>query len=471
MGRHDPAHAQGRQALYRPDRHHPALRRRRGGDRLPAHFQGRFGRDPADRGTEGHPALHRGGRCDQRGGFHHQHPAGLHRVLDHRQEPGRQHPAVERRGAPPLRLRRGGSGRQGQLVDPAHPRGRPGRQAGRNPRRRHPGRQMGRHHPADAQERQPLHRPRRHHPAPRRRREARRLPAHFQGHFGRNPPHRGVEGHPALHPLPDRVEHRCADDHRPAGHHLRCEQADGGAHRPGAGGVDRLAVQELFHRPAARRGRRQAGAAPGQGDQLRAHRPPPGRARNPGVLQRLHLPQCPGQAAGGLRRRPRHHRPEAPGAAVARFRGLQPRPDRGLGGRPDHGGPLRHHQRRQRAHVPDERLFPRGADRHPVRRLLRRPGAGRGRGAGDLRQGAGHQLRAHPGHKGGAAPAGIVQRLGIPGPGGRSARHLRQRPRHHRAGAAAGPARRRAHLQPRPDRSLPGRPHHRGPDAQHHRRQ
>ena len=54
---------------------------------------------------------------------------------------------------------------------------------------------------------------------------------------------------------------------------------------------------------------------------------------------------------------------------------------------------------------------------------------------------------------------------------GQCAGHLRLGPRHHRAGAAAGAARGRARLQPRPDRSFARRPDHGGPDAEHHRRQ
>ncbi len=47
----------------------------------------------------------------------------------------------------------------------------------------------------------------RHHPSPRRRGPRHWLPAHLQGHLGRDPAHRAVEGHPVLHPVADRVEH------------------------------------------------------------------------------------------------------------------------------------------------------------------------------------------------------------------------------------------------------------------------
>ena len=83
-----------------------------------------------------------------------------------------------------------------------------------------------------------------------------------------------------LHPLVDRIQHRRADDHRPAGHHHRRQPADGGAHRLDARGADRHAVQGLLHRPGAGRGRHPTGAARGQGHQLRAHRPQRKRPRD-----------------------------------------------------------------------------------------------------------------------------------------------------------------------------------------------
>ena len=75
-----------------------------------------------------------------------------------------------------------------------------------------------------------------------------------------------------LHAVAHRIEHRRADHHRPARHHHRREQADGGAHRLHARRADRRAVQGLLHRPGAGRGRHQAGAGRGQGHRLRAHR-------------------------------------------------------------------------------------------------------------------------------------------------------------------------------------------------------
>ena len=50
-------------------------------------------------------------------------------------------------------------------------------------------------------------------------------------------------------------------DHGSGRHHHRRQQADGGAHRLHARRADRRAVQKLFHRSGAGRGRHQAGAA------------------------------------------------------------------------------------------------------------------------------------------------------------------------------------------------------------------
>jgi PAS domain-containing protein len=61
-----------------------------------------------------------------------------------------------------------------------------------------------------------------------------------------------------LHALPDRIQHRRADDHRSLGHHHRRQQADGSAHRLHARRVDRRAVQEPFHRSGAGRSGDQA---------------------------------------------------------------------------------------------------------------------------------------------------------------------------------------------------------------------
>ena len=72
----------------------------------------------------------------------------------------------------------------------------------------------------------------------------------------------------------------------PARHHHRRQPADGGAHGLHARRADRRAVQELLHRPGARRGGHQAGAARKQGHQLRTDRARAGRQGNGGVVQR-----------------------------------------------------------------------------------------------------------------------------------------------------------------------------------------
>ena len=103
---------------------------------------------------------------------------------------------------------------------------------------------------------------------------------------------RSAAARPALlHALAHRIEHRRADDHRSARHHHRRQQADGGAHRLHARRADRRAVQELLHRPGARRGRHQPRADRRQGHQLRAHRARPRRHADGRVLQRDDLPR------------------------------------------------------------------------------------------------------------------------------------------------------------------------------------
>ena len=89
-----------------------------------------------------------------------------------------------------------------------------------------------------------------------------RLPADRHRQHGAQAGRRGAArsstsaARPALlYALAHRIEHRRADDHRPARHHHRRQQADRGAHRVHARRADRRAVQELLHRsePAPRR--------------------------------------------------------------------------------------------------------------------------------------------------------------------------------------------------------------------------
>ena len=120
-----------------------------------------------------------------------------------------------------------------------------------------------------------------------------------------------------LHPLPVRIQHRRADDHRSVRHHHRRQQADGGAHRLHARRTDRRSVQELLHRSGSGRGEHQAGAERKEGHQLRAHRARQGRQGNRGVLQRDHLLRSRPEAAGRVRRCARRHRTQTPGSGAA----------------------------------------------------------------------------------------------------------------------------------------------------------
>ncbi|UUZ68916.1 PAS domain S-box protein [Polaromonas sp. P2-4] len=123
----------------------------------------------------------------------------------------------------------------------------------------------------------------------------------------------------------------------------------------------------------------------------------------------------------------RHHRAEGAGNAAARIAGLQPRPHRGVRGRPHHGGSRRPDLGRERAAVAHVRLFPRGAHRHALRRLLRGQRGRDGRHERDVPKGRCHRLRAHAGQGRRQGGARVVQRVGVQRPVRRSARHLRQR--------------------------------------------
>ena len=148
----------------------------------------------------------------------------------------------------------------------------------------------------------------RHHRLPADRHRQHRAPAGGGGAAQARP----AAARPAfLHALADRIQHRRADDHRPARHHHRHQQADGDADRLHARRADRRAVQELLHRSGACRGRHQAGADRRQGHQLRADRARPGRHADRGVLQRDHLPRPRPEPAGRVRRGARRDRAQA----------------------------------------------------------------------------------------------------------------------------------------------------------------
>ena len=138
-------------------------------------------------------------------------------------------------------------------------------------------------------------------------------------------------------------------------------------------GADRLAVQELLHRPEPRRGRHPAGAARGQGHQLRADRrarrtaarrsspTTPRRSATPtGKLQGVFAAARDITEQKKLEEQLRESQAYNRGLIEASVDGLITVDPAGI----DLG--------RQRADVPHVGLLARGADRHAVRRLLRR---------------------------------------------------------------------------------------------------
>src|ERR1019366_4489700 len=110
-----------------------------------------------------------------------------------------------------------------------------------------------------------------------------------------------------LYALSHRMQHRRTDHHRCRRHHLRRQQADGGAHRLHARRVDWRSVQESLHRPGAGRGQHHAGAERRQDHELRAYRAFLGRQGDSGIFQRDHVPQPRQEAARSMRRDSRHH--------------------------------------------------------------------------------------------------------------------------------------------------------------------